>query len=330
MRREGPLPPLESSNAERETERLSPYGTQLSSRDRTWYAPVIADYRRHFDDMQKHGRVDLEPSGSMAVLGMPLLAQLALRLISNIASPDELRKIVESPCTLYRALIDMTHEQAGKPVTSDLRAEDRHRLVGHGLRPLLWETARAITALGGEEISRKELKLRLTWDSLDDSLDLDQEIDEAIQENLISRLVISFFLKEGKHQGCRFLHKSFREYLFAEGVVEQLKRYGRKQEVAEAYLKNPTAGLTERQVYWMDFAEDDPRKSFVDGLAETWATTSLTREVQQYIRELLAWEIQRSDPGETARMVRAANRRNDIRTMERRARRPSRSPGLVG
>jgi hypothetical protein len=42
--------------------------------------------------------------------------------------------------------------------------------------------------------------------------------------------MISFYFKGGREdRGCEFLHKSFREYLYAEAVVEMLKDYGLKQ-----------------------------------------------------------------------------------------------------
>ena len=96
----------------------------------------------------------------------------------------------------------------------ELKKEDRYRLSGNDLRGLLWRTAEAITALRKESISREELKLRCGED------ELETIVEEATADRVFSRLIISFFFKESAGEGCEFLHKSFREYLFAEGVIE--------------------------------------------------------------------------------------------------------------
>ena len=260
-----------------------------------WVPSALRDYRERFAQMLREhaqGRHDAELASSIAVLGLPLLSQLTLRLMAGLDSPAAIAEIVRSPCALYRALVDMTHAQGGKAAEPNTEPGGRalNWLAARGLRPLLWGAAQAISATGGEEISRAELKLRLQWDELDSTLDFDEELDEATKDNTLASLVIAFFFREGKHQGCRFLHKSFREYLFAESVVEMLKDFARQ-------VKAAPEGLPERAVYWRDFDASDPRHALVRGLARVWATTWLTSETRDYLTELLTWEIARATTG---------------------------------
>ena len=53
--------------------------------------------------------------------------------------------------------------------------------------------------------------------------------DAYAEDHPLTRLMISFYFKGGQpEQGCEFAHKSFREYLFAECIVETLKEYGHR------------------------------------------------------------------------------------------------------
>ncbi|MDJ0658499.1 MAG: pentapeptide repeat-containing protein [Crocosphaera sp.] len=227
--------------------------------------------------------------GSLAVLGLPLLAYLTLSLMFKIKSEEELQNLINNPTNLYRALVDETCEGSGNPTfTSELNKEDRYRLSGKDLRGLLWRTAEAITALGKESISREELKLRCGEE------DLEKIVEEATADRVLSRLIISFFFKESAGEGCEFLHKSFREYLFAEGVVEELKRYGCHRDVVQKYRENPENGYPERKIYWQEFEEDDPRYDLTRRLSKLFATHWLSSEIKDHIFNLLTWEINRS------------------------------------
>jgi hypothetical protein len=97
--------------------------------------------------------------------------------------------------------------------------------------------------------------------------------------------MISFYFKGGReHLGCEFLHKSFREYLYAEAVVEMLKDNGRKQ----------SGSLANRAPYWKDFHESDPRRMFSRELSQILCSYPLTHEIQAHIASLLAWEVERA------------------------------------
>ena len=65
-------------------------------------------------------------------------------------------------------------------------------------------------------------------------------------------LMVSFYFKQaGEHSGCEFLHKSFREYLAAEGIIEVLKTYGRMCQTSRQ--EKPASE------YWREFDSGDPR-----------------------------------------------------------------------
>ncbi len=218
-------------------------------------------YREEFEQLQQAHRegnvADLK--GKMAVLGLPLLTYLSLRLIFTLESQEQLKELIANPTTLYRALVDLTCKDSGNPTSVsnlNLANGDRYRLYGNDLRKLLWDTAAAITAIGKEAISREELKHRLFCEDED----LEQQIYEATHDSILSNLIISYYFKESAAgRGCEFLHKSFREYLFAEGVVELLKQYGESEKVAKAYSQNAQQGYPERDIFWQDFKPEDPR-----------------------------------------------------------------------
>jgi hypothetical protein len=143
--------------------------------------------------------------------------------------------------------------------------------------------------LGKEHISRDEWIRRVQQKNQKDIEEERQRVDVA-EDHPMSKLMISFYFKGGQpEQGCEFAHKSFREYLFAECIVETLKDYGRKLEVREVErmrLRN----------YWRDFSpsEDRPRYKFSRALAELLAPQWLTPEVLNHLESLIAWEIARA------------------------------------
>ncbi|MEO0947743.1 MAG: pentapeptide repeat-containing protein, partial [Cyanobacteria bacterium J06641_5] len=255
---------------------LLPDAEELPHRELEWFEGVTAQYREEFKESRKEEK---EPE-RVSVLGLPLLAYLAMQLLMRLDSAENVAEILQQPTTLYRALVDMTCERGGKERSSVKEEEIAQRLEGEKLRELLWKTAAAIAATGGESISREELELRL---NLAEDEDLEELVKEIGEKHVLSRLIVSYFFKEGG-QGCEFLHKSFREYLFAEGVVEILKRYG----------LTATKELEERQPYWKDFSEDDPRYALTRELAQVLGVRWLSKEVKAHLRDLLQWEIRRS------------------------------------
>jgi hypothetical protein len=224
--------------------------------------------------------------GALAVLGLPLLAYLAIRLISEWrGNPNEL---IGNPTTLYRSLADLTCKNAGKAEDAEDETGEiggQHRIAGDRLRRLLQQTAAAMSVFGQDIISYDELKARLGLEEMD----LEREVDEGTRERTLSSLMISFYFKGGyEHLGCEFLHKSFREYLFAEAIIATLKRYGLDSD-------ERLGGLGRRNEYWRDFPPDDPRHRFSRRLSELLAPQWITQEVSRHLERLIEWEISRLD-----------------------------------
>ncbi|MDJ0732054.1 MAG: pentapeptide repeat-containing protein, partial [Crocosphaera sp.] len=260
-----------------------------------FFKTIIETYDQAFQQLIEEHEQDhvSELKGSLAVLGLPLLAYLTLTLMFEIDSEEELKALIDNPTNLYRKLIDKTCEGSGKAVP-ELKEGNHFQLSGKDLRGLLWKTAQAVTDLGKESISREELRLRLFPEADEDDEQLEEIIEEATANNKLSRLIISFFFKESAGEGCEFLHKSFREYLFAEGVIDELKWYGKNPTVAKVYEHNPKKGYQEREVYWQDFKKDDPRWKLTRYLSKQFATHWVSPEIKTHLLSLLTWEMERS------------------------------------
>ena len=224
-----------------------------------------------------------DPS-KLEILGLPLLAHLSLRLL--VQWQGEFEDLLSNRTTLYRHLLDLTCSKAGKAFSEDDDLQGQTRLRGPELRRMLQQTAVAITTYGNESIPFHELQLRL-------KMKRPQMMEAATntgRDHPLTSLMISFYFKGGReHLGCEFLHKSFREYLFAESIVETLKEYGRKQ----------VSTLAERQPYWKDFEQSDPRWQFSRDLSRLLCPYPLSGEIRVHLAELVSWEIGRSGGNET-------------------------------
>lgn len=253
-----------------------------------WTVPPREDWQTIFERYEKdyQAKVDSElkgerlpeGAGSMNVLGLPLLAQLAIRLISEWKGKRE--DLIESPTTLYRHMVDLTCAKGGKSPHDKFGNEEGYFLTGHDLRRLLEKTAAAMTAYGEESISFRELALRLR---LEDE-ELNRQATELSDNHVLSSLMISFFFKGGHlNLGCEFLHKSFREYLFAEAIVETLKKF-----------VHPQGESRSRGEYWKDFDPGSELYDFSRALSELLAPQWLSPEVIRHLESLLVWEIKRS------------------------------------
>jgi hypothetical protein len=235
--------------------------------------------RRSDSGSDKAGNIDAsdgDEDGGLGILGLPLLALLAIWLsLNNAATPLALGR---DRTTLYRRLVDMTCRHGAS--VEEFAAGPR--IVGDKLRALLRRTAAAMTMRGTENISYRELERRLKESA---NPELDYSIREVMKKNPIANLMISFFFNVGsRDHGCEFIHKSFREYLFAECVVETLKS-----------LSAPAAE-TSRTPYWREFNDGDRRRLAVRRLAPLLAFQWLTPDVH-HLTSLLAWEIDRGSEG---------------------------------
>jgi hypothetical protein len=184
---------------------------------------------------------------------------------------------------LYRHLIDLTTSKAGKyEVQREKEESNQDKFFGSELRNHLHKVAIAITGYGNENIPLQELASRLNLDSRQ----LVEKTELVEQKNKLSKLLISFFFRTGSHLGCEFQHKSFREYLFAEAIIEKLKEYGRNQE-KQGFIPE------ERKQYWKDFPNDDLRYDFSRDLLDMLGTKPLTLEIYRYLDKLIEWEVKR-------------------------------------
>jgi Pentapeptide repeats (8 copies) len=249
---------------------------------------VLDRYTSDFDKARAKERHQepVRDQGSVEVLGLPLLAHLAFRLMAEW--PGDVGKILENTTVLYRSLVDLVIKGAAKPAQTRIGTERSAHLREDGprdvdLRDLIRGTAEAITLIGNENITRAELEARLDLREGE----LDQRAGKLETESVLSRLMVSFFFKSGKELGCEFSHKSFREYLFAEQVVETLKAFGRGTEPFEE--RDP-------KTYWKDFSRDgsDPRFEWSRRLADLLGPKWITWEVSRHITHLIEWEVARS------------------------------------
>jgi uncharacterized protein YjbI with pentapeptide repeats len=188
--------------------------------------------------------------------------------------PGDRAALLANPTTLYRCLVDLTCEKGGNIEEAEIDS----RIAGSKLRKLLQGTAAAMTANGGENISYRELTLRL---GMKDE-QLDRQASQLVEHYDLTSLMISFSFKGGHtHLGCEFVHKSFREYLFAEAIVEVLKDFGRDE----------FSVLRERTSYWKEFNKEDPQYIFTRNLSELLSPQWLSAEIVAHVEQLLAWEI---------------------------------------
>ncbi len=108
------------------------------------------------------------------------------------------------------------------------------------------------------------------------------------EKSFFDRAAYQLFFKGGNQKlGCEFLHKSFREYIFAEYVIEVLKRFGKAQ-------KEPWSERSDTD-YWKDFPEKGNLWTLSRNLGECLSAQWMSAEVAKHLQALIEWEIDRSD-----------------------------------
>ena len=250
---------------------------------------VFASYREWFEgDHEKN-----DAPGQMDVLGSPLLAYLTFRTLSAWEGDPE--TLVTQPTALYKALIDTTVEHAGKG-TAEEGMEGTVQRGGERLRYLLQKVAAVISILRREAVSLTELDYRLEDDQDFLKWGADggsrQRIDDTTRESVLHELVVNFYFKGGNTGvGCEFLHKSFREYLFAERIFDLLRQF--HEEHGDSPLKAPDVA------YWEEFREDSVQFKASRALAALLAPQWMSAEVQTH----LFWLIEKDIDAETDRWV---------------------------
>ncbi len=246
-----------------------------------WSMPVLS----HFEGVVESYNTYCETgSGKMEIMGLPLLATLAIRLISD-RNIEEIPLIIQNATALYRNLLDMTCEKAGKYKDDETATnESVHKLFGVELRKILWETAFVLTELGKKRIPHSTLECHLKMRK-----------DESGQEHdfkpkqVVRSLANSFYFDTGyPDSNFGFLHRTFREYLFAEGIVETLKQYGR-EEITE---------LQRRPGCWCEFPPTSPQEKIKLKLIPLLSAQWFSLEIASHIEQLLQWELGRLSTGD--------------------------------
>ncbi|WP_347987883.1 pentapeptide repeat-containing protein [Methylomonas sp. AM2-LC] len=295
-----PLPP---SKLDGFVCRLARYFTdpkQLEMANPERFKPVLEGYRTGYQQLLENKRNNIERDiDTMEVLGLPLLAHLAVRLMVCWVGSD-LQVLVNNPTTLYRHLTDITCIKGGRYGQGVYEP----KLPTTELRRLLHETAVSMTVFGLDHIPYDELDYRLS--ALDE--ELIQRVQETTKDHPLTVLMIGFFFKGGHRElGAEFLHKSFREYLFAECLVETLKAYGRG---APDYLP-------ERSVFWKDFDLEDIRFGFSRRLSQMLAPQWITKEVAKHVHALIEWELARTYDEHDKTIVGQPTQALDIRAWQK-------------
>jgi Pentapeptide repeats (8 copies)/TIR domain len=258
-------------------------------------APVFEHYERWFQRFEvshplngpkrtERPDQDAPTAASTEVLGNPLLAYLSLRVLAE--QGVNVRTVLEKPTALYHELIETTVRHAGKKEDAGLNSTV-HR-GGEKLRRLLQEVAATISLLRAEAVSYEELALRLDDTALPIRRDWlgNWAADAENSENALRELVVNFYFKGGNAAlGCEFLHKSFREYLFAEAIVQALV------DAVEANA-HQEAPVTAQDGFARDFAPDTVEFILSRRLAYLLAPQWLSREVETHLQWLMAREAE--------------------------------------
>lgn len=230
--------------------------------------PVFEHYHNWFNGDRT------QASDSMGdFLGNPLLAYLSFRVFAETEKSPE--NLISQPTALYHELINITVKHSGKGQDEGLEAS-AHR-GGEELRRLLQEVAATISILRSESVSFSELEARFE----DRELPIPEQLlkdwyQQADTETALQELVINFYFKGGNtNLGCEFLHKSFREYLYAEAIYYALLDAAEDQ---EGLYKSSKA-----YEYWEDFELNSSEYRLSRRLSYLLAPQWLTNEVRTHL-----------------------------------------------
>ncbi|MFQ3243418.1 MAG: hypothetical protein ACI9SP_000036 [Arenicella sp.] len=242
--------------------------SELWQLDQNKLEPVF----KHYEDWFSGSR---EASGNSTgdFLGNPLLAYLSFRVLAETDQSPE--TLISNPTALYQELLNITIKNAGKGQNENL--EDTVQRGGKSLRTVLQEVAVTISILRSESASFEELKARFG----DSDLPIRRELlkdwhEQADASTALQELVVNFYFKGGNtHLGCEFLHKSFREYLFAEAIYSALL------DAAEGH-----EGIFKPQKsyhYWEDFPLRSSENKLSRRLGYLLAPQNLSNEVRTHL-----------------------------------------------
>lgn len=279
LRRETPVLTIRPTRPDQLRTYAATISSHLDRATRADWTLDLASCERAFQGYQtwfdRQGAADTPPlpgSGSAHrarptetdVLGSPLLALLAFRTVAEW--PGETNDLFEQPSALYNALVEVTATHAGK--ATDTPQGTVHR-GGRSLRRLLQRVAAVITCQGAESVSFAELEARL-----EDDDSLTEWAKEATSDSTLHELLVNFYFKGHRDLGCEFLHKSFREYLYAEAIVAALEEIG----LGRSGPLEPG-----RQVWGVDFVPGTVHHTASRKLAGLLGPVWLTPEVRKHV-----------------------------------------------
>lgn len=199
------------------------------------------------------------------ILGLPLIVFIVHELLSDTENDLDYKKLFGNKAILYKELADLTCKNAGK--RKQIKEEKlNYRIYGENLRRVLQKTAKIISLKGHEQASYDDLKLLL------------KEKELTIAEEDISKIVVSYYFKGGYHNaGCEFAHKSFREYFYAEAIINALDEYS--YAIREIRQKKPKFKDNIKSI--------GPLNKLVNELIGLLAFQPITEEVFEFVEGLL-------------------------------------------
>ena len=235
---------------------------------------IVSAYEEAFDELRvddSHWTYSSDGPKGLELLCYPLLALLGTRLIAGTEVKVKTLLSDEST-TLFRRLLDMTCEKAGRDSMDELRVERLGILFGAELREFLRSVATALEAQGGKSISYEELGPRI--DPRDHIRKAPLKSTEDYTDKL-NRLNLSYYFSEHRNS-YEFSHPSLQGFIFAEHIVELLKK--------EARVFREEDGPTVD--YSQDFENSDPFHTLSRRLSYLLAPQWLRNEVWNHRREL--------------------------------------------
>ncbi len=230
---------------------------------------IIEAYTEYFNSRTEQELINKH----YEAIGTPLLAALVLKLALN--EDYQLKELFNNPTDLYRSLADLTVEYGGRDEKAFDKIKNNIIYAASNqkmdLRSLLREIAIAISILGKESISSYELETRL----LHPENNISTQVEDIIKEDSISRLYALFYFKAGhKSYGCEFIHKSFREYFFAEALIVKLIQAG-----SDLKINN----------------NEETKIKHFEKISCILAPRWLTPEINNHVKNLIEYHINRSD-----------------------------------
>ena len=151
---------------------------------------------------------------------------------------------------------------------------------------LLQKVAAVISVLRRESVSFTELQYRLEEDpdfiQFSERNGIASAVVDVTDQSVLHELVVNFYFKGGNTGiGCEFLHKSFREYLFAERIFQFLT------DLADAHAAQPLKE-PDRQ-FWEEFIPNTLYAQATMSQAKLLGPQWMSAEVQGH----LFWLIER-------------------------------------